>query len=81
VPTGAQTLGAGGAAAANREPGHMVNPTLIPGRYGVIAFESATSSAGPAYDRDAIEKMKSRATFVTVVAGETATVQVKTVKQ
>lgn len=81
MPTAPQAPGGGGAAAANREPGRLVSQTIVPGRYGVIAFEPGPGSTGPAYDREALEKLKSRATYVTVVAGETATVQVKTVKQ
>ena len=79
----APTPGAGLAASATnpREPGRLMSGTLVAGRYGVIAFEPNSNNTGPAYDPEAIEKMRSRATFVTVVAGETATVQLKTVKQ
>ena len=82
VPTQAPTSGAGMAASAtSREPGRLMSGTLVPGRYGVIAFEPGASITGPAYDPEAIEKMRSRATFVTVVAGQAAMVQLKTVKQ
>ena len=70
-----------GTPAANAEPGHVIIRTLIPGRYGVIALESGAGISGPAYDSEALEKVRSRATFVTVATGETATVQLQTVKQ
>jgi len=69
------------ASAASRAPGGFLANTLLPGRYGLIAIESVTSATGPAYDPEALEKLKSSATYVTVAAGETATVQMKTVKQ
>jgi hypothetical protein len=62
------------------EPGRIIGGPLVPGRYGVIAFESSTGTTGPAYDPETLEKLQSRATFFTVTAGQTATVQLKTVK-
>jgi hypothetical protein len=83
APTAALGAGTGLAASGTnpREPGRLMSGALVPGRYGVIAFEPNASPTGPAFDPEAIEKMRSRATFVTVVAGEPATVQLKTVKQ
>ncbi|MEI6667461.1 MAG: carboxypeptidase-like regulatory domain-containing protein [Acidobacteriota bacterium] len=65
--------------AGSREPGRVVSGSLIPGRYGVIAFESGTNS--PAYDPEALERYRSRAIFITITAGETTALQLHTVKQ
>jgi len=83
APTAAPGSGTGLAASGTnpREPGRLMSGTLVPGRYGVIAFEPGASISGPAYDPEAIAKMRPRATFVTVVAGQAATVQLQTVKQ
>jgi len=75
---GSQRLTAG---SGNRlAPGSFSTQTLLPGRYGVVAFERSGTNM-PAYDPDALEALRSRATYVTVKAGETAHVDIRTIKQ
>jgi protocatechuate 3,4-dioxygenase beta subunit len=64
-----------------REPGSIMSASMVPGRYAIVAFEPTANQAMPAYDPEALEKLRSKATSVTVTAGQTATVQLKTIKQ
>jgi hypothetical protein len=76
--SGSQVLVGGGG--SRMAPGSFSLQTLLPGRYGVVAFERSGNSA-PAYDPEALEKLRPRATWVTVRAGESAHAEVRTIKQ
>jgi hypothetical protein len=66
-------------APAAGSPGARLTGALLPGRYAVVAIPVA-GGASPPTDREALAKLRTSATIVSLAAGQTVTMQLQ-VKQ
>ena len=76
-PTTSATPGMLPAGRGPRVPGSFVSSGLLPGAYLVLAFEAGNR---PPTDRETLHKLREQAATATVMAGSTASVQVRAVK-